>query len=77
MSKSTIANKKKSAARQPALHKANVSGIYIRIEICSIDRKKVIEVKPYFDGHPLNELDYMSALRLLEEEKNNAVYAFK
>jgi len=60
-----------------ALHKTDVSGSYIRIEIVDyFGTKKVIEVKPYFDKQQLTEIEFLNAIRLLEEEKNKATYAF-
>lgn len=56
---------------------ADVSGSYIRIEIVDyFGTKKVIEVKPYFDKQQLTEIEFLNAIRLLEEEKNKATYAF-
>ena len=56
---------------------ASVSGSYIRIEIVDyFGTKKVIEVKPYFDKQQLTEIEFLNAIRLLEEEKNKATYAF-
>lgn len=56
---------------------ADVSGSYIRIEIVDyFGTKKVIEVKPYFDKQQLTEIEFLNAMRLLEEEKNKATYAF-
>ena len=63
--------------RKQALRKADVSGSYIRIEIVDyFGTKKVIEVKPYFDKQQLTEIEFLYAIRLLEEEKNKATYAF-
>jgi hypothetical protein len=60
-----------------ALRKTDVSGSYIRIEIVDyFGTKKVIEVKPYFDKQQLTEIEFLNAIRLLEEEKNKATYAF-
>lgn len=57
--------------------KADVSGSYIRIEIVDyFGTKKVIEVKPYFDKQQLTEIEFLNAIRLLEDEKNKATYAF-
>ena len=54
-----------------------VSGSYIRIEIVDyFGTKKVIEVKPYFDKQQLTEIEFLNAIRFLEEEKNKATYAF-
>ena len=56
---------------------ADVCGSYIRIEIVDyFGTKKVIEVKPYFDKQQLTEIEFLNAIRLLEEEKNKATYAF-
>ena len=56
---------------------ADVIGSYIRIEIVDyFGTKKVIEVKPYFDKQQLTEIEFLNAIRLLEEEKNKATYAF-
>ena len=56
-----------------ALRKTDVSGSYIRIEIVDyFGAKKVIEVKPYFDKQQLTEIEFLNAIRLLEEEKNKA-----
>ena len=64
-------------AVNPALNKTDVSGSYIRIEIVDyFGTKKVIEVKPYFDKQQLTEIEFLNAIRLLEEEKNKATYAF-
>jgi hypothetical protein len=60
-----------------ALRQPPVSGSYIRIEIVDyFGTKKVIEVKPYFDKQQLTEIEFLNAIRLLEEEKNKATYAF-
>ena len=60
-----------------ALRKTDVSGSYIRIEIVDyFGTKKVIEVKPYFDKQQLTEIEFLNAIRLLEDEKNKATYAF-
>ncbi len=57
--------------------KPNVSGSYILIEIVDyFGTKKVIEVKPYFDKQQLTEIEFLNAIRLLENEKNKATYAF-
>lgn len=55
----------------------DVSGSYIRIEIVDyFGTKKVLEVKPYFDKQQLTEIEFLNAIRLLEDEKNKATYAF-
>ena len=70
-------NKSTELAQKQALRKTDVSGSYIRIEIIDyFGTKKVIEVKPYFDKQQLTEIEYLNAIRLLEEEKNKATYAF-
>jgi len=62
---------------QKALRKTDVSGSYIRIEIVYyFGTKKVIEVKLYFDKQQLTEIEFLNAIRLLEDEKNKATYAF-
>lgn len=63
-------------AQNQALRKTD-SGSYIRIEIVDyFGTKKVIEVKPYFDKQQLTEIEFLNAIRLLEDEKNKATYAF-
>jgi hypothetical protein len=70
-------NKNLNEADKPTLNKTDVSGSYIRIEIVDyFGNKKVIEVKPYFDKQQLTEIEFLNAIRLLEEEKNKATYAF-
>jgi hypothetical protein len=70
-------NKNLNEADKPALNKTDVSGSYIRIEIVDyFGTKKVIKVKPYFDKQQLTEIEFLNAIRLLEEEKNKATYAF-
>jgi len=64
-------------AKQQLLDLFAVSGSYIRIEIVDyFGTKKVIEVKPYFDNQQLTEIEFLNAIRLLEDEKNKATYAF-
>lgn len=64
-------------AQQEALRLSAISGSYIRIEIVDyFGTKKVIEVKPYFDKQQLTEIEFLNAIRLLEDEKNKATYAF-
>ena len=70
-------NESLKQAQKQALRKTDVSGSYIRIEIVDyFGAKKVIEVKPYFDKQQLTEIEFLNAIRLLEEEKNKATYAF-
>ena len=71
--------KKKTSTKQKGSNgiKPVVSGSYIRIEIVDyFGTKKVIEVKPYFDNQQLTEIEFLNAIRLLEDEKNKATYAF-
>jgi hypothetical protein len=64
-------------ARTLLLGLLSVSGSYIRIEIVDyFGTKKVIEVKPYFDKQQLTEIEFLHAIRLLEEQKNKATRAF-
>ena len=64
--------------QKQALRKTDVSGSYIRIEIVDyFGTKKVIEVKPYFDKQQLTEIEFLNAIRLLEDEKHKATYAFR
>jgi len=50
---------------------SDVGGSYIRIEIVDhFGTKKVIEVKPYFDNQKLTEIEFLNAIRLLEDEIN-------
>ncbi len=70
-------NESSKQVQKQALRKTDVSGSYIRIEIVDyFGSKEVIEVKPYFDRQQLTEIEYLNAIRLLEEEKNKATYAF-
>jgi len=73
-----MSTKVKSKQSSRNSFKADVSGSYIRIEIVDyFGTKKVIEVKPYFDKQQLTEIEFLSAIRLLEEEKYKATHAFK
>lgn len=70
-------NKSKNLEQTPPFCKTDVSGSYIRIEIVDyFGTQKVIEVKPYFDKQQLTEIEFLNAIRLLEDEKNKATYAF-
>ena len=70
-------DKTSNTPQTPPLQQTAVSGSYIRIEIVDyFGTKKVIEVKPYFGKQQLTEIEFLIAMRLLEEEKNKATYAF-
>jgi len=64
--------------KQAKAKASDTNGSYIRIEIVDcLGSKKVIEVKPYFGNQQLTDIEFANAIRLLEEEKNKADYAFK
>ena len=72
-----IMDKETKKEQNPLCTIQRVSGSYIRIEIVDyFGTKKVIEVKPYFDKQQLTEIEFLNAIRFLEEEKNKATYAF-
>jgi hypothetical protein len=57
------------------MRKPNENYSCIKIEIRNIlGEKKIIEVKPYFDGKELSEIEFMTAERLLAEHKNKCIY---
>ena len=68
----------KNSEQNPQSCQTAVSSSYIRIEIVDyFGTKKVIGVKPYFDKQQLTEIEFLNAIRLLEDEKHKATYAFK
>jgi len=60
------------------LDKTTVSSSCIRIEVVNIlGEKRVIEVKPYFDGKELSQIDFSLAISALEKLKDKAILAFE
>ena len=62
----------------PTLSKTAVSSSCIRIEVVNIlGEKRVIEVKPYFDGKELSQIEFSLAISALEKLKDKAILAFE